>query len=564
VSKMHTLEEQNQSLQSNYELIKEDLIETRKKYNEARENYMATAAAKLEAQRQSEAFIEKIKYQLSEKTKEFEQHRDKYTPQDIEYVRIQVQEDLEVSHRQKIQSMEADIEKQKQLYFNTRRELERVKTEFEALSQSRHKELHVQREEHEETVAALRRQVSELQLRDYTPDKDDKMRAQRARINELESSRKTLEDEVASLQRERDDALHSYDVARSRHEEAFVELRGKLALTEADKQALEHKVGSLTASLTAAENQVQSKRQSVEELERSLRHARQLLEERENTVKALRETGVDEVAKLEATLETERSELSSRIDSLESRLADREAIVRRYQRDTVDMQLRAESLITEQRRSHSQQILEARQRADALELEALELRESARATESHHSHTIDQHLAENDRLRSEVSRLQREKEILHTQLRDVEQKYTTEKQRIGDIRRAADEAQRLLKSKINTLESEIHTIEKKYVATREKLRSAEESREKLRIECERQVECVQQEGERRYEELGRTYRAKLEDMKNKVKKAVHKERKRGDAYKDHALTAHRKGKALSNAALAMATGDDVPLATTQF
>ena len=60
------------------------------------------------------SFIWHIKYQLSEKTKEFEQHRDKYTPQDIEYIRIQVQEEFEVSHKQKIQFLESEIEKQKE------------------------------------------------------------------------------------------------------------------------------------------------------------------------------------------------------------------------------------------------------------------------------------------------------------------------------------------------------------------------------------------------------------------------------------------------------------------
>jgi hypothetical protein len=77
--------------------------------------------------------------------------------------------------------------------------------------------------------------------------------------------------------------------------------------------------------------------------------------------------------------------------------------------------------------------------------------------------------------------------------------------------------------------------------------------EKLTISHEKTLETIQREDEQRYEELGKTYRYKLEDMKSKVKKAVHRERKRGDAYKDHALIAQKREKALTGAALAAAS-----------
>ena len=565
VTKMNALEDQNQTFQTNYQLIKEELIETRKKYNEARENYIATAAAKLEVQRNSEAFIEKIKYQLAEKTKEFEAHRDKYTPQDIEYVRIQVQENLEVAHKQKVLSLEAEIEKQKDAYYASRRELERYKTEFETISQNQQRELSILREEYDLTVNTLRRQVSDLQLKDYSPDKDDKLRTLRLRIQETEGANRSLEDEVATLRRERDEAVHAYEVSQTRHQESYAELRGKLVLIESDKQAMEHRLASQMNAVSSLEAQLQSKRQANEELERALRYTKQQLEDKEHAYKSLKQSSADDMEAHLAEREREYAELHSRIDALTIRLSDREDMVRRSQRETAEMQLRAESLISEQRRSHAAQLLEARQRVDALEIEALEHREAHKQTESKHAQAIEQYVAESDRLRSEVSRLQREKEVLHNQLREAEQKCTTEKQRIAEIRRASDESIRLLKVRISTLETEHHNMESKMTTSRELIRSVEESKKKMQAEFDRQMENIQLEGERRYEELGRIYRSKLEDMKAKVKKAVHRERKRGDAYKDHALTAHRKGKALTGAALAMAGGDDaVPTNTAHF
>ena len=90
VSEMQLLRESNDSLKRHSETIEDQLIETRKKYNEAQENYMTTVASKLETERQYEEFLSKKSYELEEKTNEFEQLRDKFTPQDVDYIRIKV------------------------------------------------------------------------------------------------------------------------------------------------------------------------------------------------------------------------------------------------------------------------------------------------------------------------------------------------------------------------------------------------------------------------------------------------------------------------------------------
>ena len=90
ISKIQSLENQNTILVKNYETIKEELIQTRKKYNEAQDNYMSTVANKIEAERQSQEFLNRLKYELDEKTNEFEKLRDNFTPKDIDYIRIKV------------------------------------------------------------------------------------------------------------------------------------------------------------------------------------------------------------------------------------------------------------------------------------------------------------------------------------------------------------------------------------------------------------------------------------------------------------------------------------------
>ena len=102
MAEIHAIKEQNRLLKSNNQGIKDELLETRKKYAEAYENYMSTVTEKLEAESQNEAFMERLKRQLNEKTKEFDLLRDKNSPQDIDTIRIKVQEELEIPHREKL------------------------------------------------------------------------------------------------------------------------------------------------------------------------------------------------------------------------------------------------------------------------------------------------------------------------------------------------------------------------------------------------------------------------------------------------------------------------------
>ena len=87
----------------------QELATTRTKYNEAKDCYMQTVAEKLEAERQYETFIERVKIQLVEKTKDFEQLREKLIPHDIDQLRIKVQEELEIQHKQQLQSIEQEL-----------------------------------------------------------------------------------------------------------------------------------------------------------------------------------------------------------------------------------------------------------------------------------------------------------------------------------------------------------------------------------------------------------------------------------------------------------------------
>jgi regulator of replication initiation timing len=71
MAEIQSVKDQNRSLITNNQAIRDELLDTRKNYSEAYENYMATVTEKLDAERQNEAFMDRLKKQLLEKTKEF-------------------------------------------------------------------------------------------------------------------------------------------------------------------------------------------------------------------------------------------------------------------------------------------------------------------------------------------------------------------------------------------------------------------------------------------------------------------------------------------------------------
>ena len=165
MAEIHSTKEQNRALQSNNQAIKEELMETRKKYAESYENYMSTVTEKLEAEGQNEAFMDRLKRQLAEKTKEFDLLRDKNSPQDIDTIRIKVQEELEIPHREKLMKLQNEIQEQKVISFKLKRDVEVSKTEYDVTERNHRAEQLALKAQHEQVEKRLRDEIIKLQER---------------------------------------------------------------------------------------------------------------------------------------------------------------------------------------------------------------------------------------------------------------------------------------------------------------------------------------------------------------------------------------------------------------
>lgn len=581
VSKMSKMEEQNQALAANYSLLKEELLDTRRKYNESRENYLAVVEEKIELERSHEEFIEKIKVQLAEKTKEFESLRDKFAPQDIDFVRIKVQEELEIPHRQKLQAMDKEVQKYKEEFFSMRRELEKNKAEYEAYSQNQQREVSSIREEHQGIQLILRDQILKLQESSNSSDKDEQLRQKTMKIYELQRMHDEAREEARVLANDKETLSASLAQVRIKTDEAVERLRDKALVAEAAKQGAEERLSHAVTEGDRKDTIMRAARQAQEEMSTQLDHARRQLVASEAALLTLRSDHVKEIEDNSKAFQAERASLLEQLDGLTVKLHAALDLQRRAQRETAEVQVRSEAQESETRRSYLAQTQLLQRRLGLLELEGADAAALARAADEAREAAASSSTAELDVLRSELGRLKREKDTLHDRCRELEHVCEGERRKSAALKREQASRKEYLdldlrdeRNKLSAAEGEVmmSKIREAELASQKadlERRVAEQAQtiESLTLEAKARLTTItgasppppftlpfppfssthhsppqHQHQHRPACASTAAYQDKVQQMKSKLKAALSAERKRSEAYKGKALQAHTRGK----------------------
>ena len=196
---------------------------------------------------------------------QFESLRDKFAPKDVDYIRIKVQEELEVPHKQRLSAMEEEVARHKENYYTMKRELESAKAEYEAYSQNQQREVASIREENESVVMILREQISRLQESDTVSEKDDIIRARNNKIHEIQLANEMTNKDLRSLQEERDRLSIQLREFKAQHLEETEKLRSRVVLAEAEKDGAEKRLSHMTQEVDKKESALRISLQSVED-----------------------------------------------------------------------------------------------------------------------------------------------------------------------------------------------------------------------------------------------------------------------------------------------------------
>ena len=537
MSKMQVMEEQNLNLTQNYNLVKDELVETRHKYNEARENYLGVVSEKTEVERNSESFLEKIKVQLSEKTKEFENMRDQFAPQDLEMIRVKVQQELEVPHKQRIQAMEQEVQKHKDSFFSMKRELETAKAEYESYSINQAREVQSIRDEHESVQAVLREQISRLQEKDLLLEKDDLLRSKNIKLHEVQLSLESALKDARVLQAERDEAQKALDDFRVNHHADTEALKTRVVSAEAAKAGIEGRVAHLTNECEKKDGAIRMAKTSADDSDALTQQARRELAQMESAMANLRIELAKESEDAKIQYQTDRASLLEQLDLANTRLRDREESIRKLTRDVVETQTRAETNESELRRAHLAASSDLKKRLGAAELKIQDQATHVRSSEMLYTQAEESNKVEVASIKSELHRVKREKDALHDKLRESEHNVEAERRKMATLRRE-------VASKSETQAAEL-------AEEKERSKLLDSTKYKV-VELETQVASLQQklsDALAANSSLNEDAQLKLKQLKdgfsrkmNNLDSEAKKEKKRAEAYKSRALEAHNRAK----------------------
>lgn len=314
---IQSVKDQNRALMSNNQIIKNELLDTRRNYAEAYENYMATVTEKLEAERQNEAFMDRLKSQLLEKTKEFDLMRDKNSPQDIDTIRIKVQEELEIPHREKVMKVQNELQDQKSRTSEMKRQFDVLKTDFEVMLKSSQREVASLKDQYDQVERRHRDEMMRMQDKEMSPEKDEQtIRMQSAQLNEYKHIAEKLKEEVRVMRQIKDDTVFALDQSEANREESCVQLRARATIAESDRLALEHKLINSSSEIERKETALRSTKLEVEQLTYQLDEAKRQLTEVEARLVRSSADYACESQSIKAQHDTEMQELEQQLSQV--------------------------------------------------------------------------------------------------------------------------------------------------------------------------------------------------------------------------------------------------------
>lgn len=306
---------------TNYQTLKAEHTRLQDEYVKSQNELMHLLSEKKTNQEKFQLLIEELREELVEKTKDLEEMKlQVLTPQKLELLRVQIQQELELSVKDRFKNLNEE-EKYRAEYNKLRYENTFLKSEFEHQQKEFARVLEEEKMKYESEIARLEKDKEELynQLRSIDPTSDSKRREQllgeKARLCQ---KLKGLETEVAELRAEKENSSAQVENAQRIQVRQLAEMQATVRSLEAEKQ-------SAKLQAERMEKELQSSNEQNTVLTSKLHKAEQEINTLTNNVKELKHSNKLEITdiKLEAArakseLERERNKIRNELDGLQT------------------------------------------------------------------------------------------------------------------------------------------------------------------------------------------------------------------------------------------------------
>ncbi|XP_075907931.1 centrosomal protein of 83 kDa [Nelusetta ayraudi] len=528
-----------ESHRTNYQTLKAEHASLQDEHSRVQGEVKRLRSDRQSQQDKVQLLLAELRGELLDKSREVEELRlQVMTPQRLELLRAQVQQEMEAPVRDRFNKLEEEAEKYRSEYNKLRYDCTFLRSQLEHQREENARVLEEWRIRHEAEMARLEKDKEELVA--YYQSSDPLRDGKRAEALLREKTQlllrlKGLEAEVAELRAQKEDSGQQAENVQR------IQIR-QLSETQAELKALESERQSLRLQLERTEKELQLSHEQNSQLTGRLHKAEREVASLSSQIDSLKHSHKLEVTtiKLECTrskgeLERDRDTLQDQMEVLQTDVELLKAAVQRHK----------EALV-EKERETVRKVQSAREeefrKTAALHEEKLELENRLAAAEQQRALQDSTDLAQREEWEERLGRVQQEEESARRELQGLRtklqqqssQQEELERQRveIADLQQQNKE-QAVQLGKLSHSEGDLMETNKRLRETvdrvREELRSSQAQAEKGRQEAERLLEDQQVrwlEDKHELQEREAQLQHKYSQAKEKLQRAAAAQKKR--------------------------------------
>ncbi|XP_025737165.1 centrosomal protein of 83 kDa isoform X1 [Callorhinus ursinus] len=307
---------------TNYQTLKAEHTRLQDEYIKSQHELKRLLNEKQTHQEKFQLLLEELRGELVEKTKDLEEMKlQVLTPQKLELLQAQIQQELETPMRERFRNLDEEVEKYRTEYNKLRYEHTFLKSEFEHQKEEFARTLEEEKIKYESEIASLEKDKEELhnQLLKVDPPRKSKQMEQLVREKvHLSQKLKGLEAEVAELRAEKENSGAQVENAQRIQVRQLAEMQATVRSLEAEKQSAKLQAERLEKELQSSSEQNTVLISKLHKAEREINTLTSKVKELKHSNK-LEITDIKlEAARAKSELERERNKIQSELDGLQS------------------------------------------------------------------------------------------------------------------------------------------------------------------------------------------------------------------------------------------------------
>uniref|UniRef100_A0A8C2A0L1 Centrosomal protein 83 n=1 Tax=Cyprinus carpio TaxID=7962 RepID=A0A8C2A0L1_CYPCA len=484
---------------TNYQTLKVEHTRLQDEYTRAQSELKRLLSDRQVAQEKQQLLLAELRGELLDKTRELEELRlQVLSPQRLELLKAQVQQELEAPIRERFNKLQEEAENYRSEYNKLRYDLTFLKSEFDHQKEEHVRVLEERRIRHEADVARLERDKENLaaQLQSGDPARDGKrVEALLREKAQLHQRLKGLEAEVTELRAERNNSGAQAENVQRIQIRQLAESQAAVKALEAEKQSIHMQLDRTESELRLSQEQNTLLTGKLHKVEREIHSLNSQIEEMKHTHKLELSNLKLECVRAKGDLERDRDTLQCQVEGLQSDIEVMKSALERNK-----------ELISEKEREMVRRVQAAREdeihKMASLQEEKLELENRLSELEQQRALQEAAGSSQKEEWDERLRAAQLGEESVRKELQNLRVKVQQQGQQLEELEslRAENADLRRQNAELNLQIGTLSHSESELLDTNSRLReSLERVREELRS-TRTQIERTQQEAERLVEE----------------------------------------------------------------